>query len=165
MHLFTLMIIAVGFAAAVYGAQNRKILKTAIVILYAVSFISFSSFYFTDYRYCVSSQFRTGVGQAVETVNALGVKRVAVDRSIFHSQILIYDKTPTNEFIDTVEYENYPNAYLSAKSFTKYTFGIDYDNPGEFDAYIILNDKLDLFSSDDYYMYTFENYSAVIAKQ
>lgn len=165
MHFFTLMIIAVGITAAADGAKNRKILKTAIVILYAVSFISFSSFYFTEYRYYASSQFRTGVGQAVETVNALGVKTVAVDRSILHSQILIYDKTPTNEFIDTVEYENYPNAYLSAKSFTKYTFGIDYDNPDGFDAYIISNDKLDLFSSEDYYIYTFENYSAVITKQ
>ena len=164
-HLFTLMIIALGITAIIEGTKNRKALKTAIVILYAVSFISFSSFYFVDYKYYVSSQFRTGVGQAVETLNALDVERVAVDRSIFHSQILIYDKTPTNEFINTVEYENYPSAYLSARSFTKYTFDIDYDNIGGYDGYIVTNDKLGLFSSEEYYIYTFENYSAVVAKQ
>ena len=164
MHLFTLMIITMGITALIEGAKNRKTIKTAIVILYAVSFVYFSSFYFGDYKYYVSSEFRTGVGQAVETLNALDVETVAVDRSIFHSQILIYDKTPTNEFINTVEYENYPNAYLSAKSFTKYTFGIDYDNIGEFDGYIILNDKLDLFSAKDYFIYTFQNYSAIVKK-
>ena len=162
MHMFTLMTTSVGIMTVVEVTKNRKIVKSAIVAIYALSFLCFSSFYFGDYNNYVSSEFRAGVGQAVETVNTLHAENVAVDRSVFHSQILIFDKTPTDEFINTVEYENYPSAYLVAQSFGKYTFDIDYDNLGDFDAYIVPNDKLSFFNKEEYYIYTFENYSAVI---
>ena len=38
-------------------------------------------------------------------------QKVAVDRNIFHSHILYYDKTPPMEFKNTVKYEVYPYPY------------------------------------------------------
>lgn len=70
-------------------------------------------------------------------VNEQGFEKVNVDETMYYPQLLFYDQTPTPEFLETVQYKNYPAAFLSAKSFTKYTFGIN--TSGDYDAYIIAN--------------------------
>lgn len=163
LHFFTLIITAVG-VESIFCIKNLRFIKTAVISLYAFCFVLFSFFYFGDYNSVVSSEFRAGVGEAVELVNSRELQSVAVDQSIYHSQILFYDKTPHDVFESTVKYKNYPSPYLSAKSFGKYSFTLDYNNLGGYDAYIITADRTNWFADDKYEIYQFQNYAVAISK-
>lgn len=78
---------------------------------------------------------------------------------MYYPQLLFYDQTNTLEFLETVKYNNYPAAFLSAKSFTKYTFGID--RTGDYDAYIIVNSDGGKwqFSNEGYTIVEFDEFA------
>ena len=84
---------------------------------------------------------------------------------MYYPQLLFYDQTNTLEFLETVEYRNYPAAFLSAKSFTKYTFGID--AKGDYDAYIIANrdsQKFQFSEANGYTIVEFEEFAVAYRK-
>ena len=105
-----------------------------------------------------------GLGDAVELVKKKNCEQIAVDRSVYHSQILFYDKTEQKVFENTVEYEVYPHPYLSATSFGKYTFIYEYNDLKNFDAYIFPLSHLCFFSEEDFEITVFEKYAVAIAK-
>ena len=84
---------------------------------------------------------------------------ICLDSSIYYSQILFYDQTPTDVFLNTVEYSNYPSAFLHVKKFSNYEFGIDSENLDPEKVYIITNDMEYVFLKADFKTETFENYS------
>ena len=165
MHIFTLIITAVGICFVTFNGKYKKVKLSAIISLNLAAFALFFGFYFGEYNNTVSAEFRSGVGQAVEFVNDNKCQKVLVDKSIYHSQILFYDKTPQEIFENTVEYENYPSPYLSAKSFSKYTFDLQYDNIGGYDAYIISSGFADWFQNNNFDVYLFNNYAVALPKQ
>ena len=63
--------------------------------------------------------------------------RVYVDGSVYYSQILFYDQTPHRVYRETVEYGNYPAAFLEVEGFGRYVFGIDYGALEEGCAYLV----------------------------
>lgn len=136
-HIPLLICITLGLSAIFDYFKNTKTLVRVTAFLYAVALVFFGSFYFTKYNDNIKDNFRSGAGEAVAFVNEQGFEKVNVDSSMYYPQLLFYDQTNTVEFLETVEYNNYPAAFLSAKSFTKYTFGIDAN--GNYDAYIIAN--------------------------
>ena len=153
---------AIGVEAVVEFFENKdfNLANYTLAALYAVYFLFFASYYFGDYNWQISPDFRGGVGEAVEFVNDKDFESVNVDSSIHYPQILFYDQTPTDEFIDTVEYHNYPARYLTTKSFTKYTFGIDYENVDtSYDCYIIRVDQQGTFVSMGYTVEIFDQFA------
>lgn len=161
LHFFTLIITAVGIESIVC-IKHLKYIKGAVISLYAVFFVLFSSYYFGDYNTVISAEFCNGVGEAVELVNSRELDSVAVDQSIYHSQILFYDKTPHHIFENTVKYKEYPSPYLSAESFGKYSFTLDYNDIGDYDAYIITANRADWFAGKNYEVHLFQNYAVAI---
>ena len=165
LHLFTLIITAVGICFVIYCGKFIKVKLTALICLNLAAFALFCGFYFGEYSNAISPEFRSGVGQAVEFVNDKNCQKVLVDKSIYHSQILFYDKTPQSVFEETVEYENYPSPYLCVKSFGKYTFDLQYDNIGGYDAYIISDGFADWFASNNFDVYSFDCYAVALPKE
>ena len=164
MHIFTLAIISFGIYTAVNFIKHKKIAACAVITVFAICFTGFCGYYFVTGKRQISNSFSMGLGDSVKLVNQLKCKNIAVDRSVFHSQILFYDKTPQKIFENTVKYEVYPHPYLSAESFGKYTFISEYNNSGDFDAYIFPNDHLYFFSEDDFEITQFEKYSVAVRK-
>lgn len=159
LHIFSIAFIAVGINEIFDICKNHKIIKQGIICLFALNFITFGLYYFTDYNETVSYEFRNGVEESVEFVKSKGLTDVCVDTSIYYPQILFFDNTPTDEFLKTVKYSNYPSAFLNTESFTEFSFGIDYNNLRSHSAYIFPTDKQDSFSKSGYEIVNFDEYS------
>lgn len=159
LHFFTLTLLALGINEVFNIFKNHCVIKRAIICGYAILFVFFSSFYFGAYKEQISQPFNSGVEEAVEFAKSHNLSDVAVDSSIYYPQILFFDKTPTTVFLNTVEYTNYPSAFLQVKKFDKYTFGVDYNMIDSNKSYIFPKDKSNMFLSKGYKVQTFENFS------
>ncbi len=136
-HINLLFLVAIGLNSLFKYFKDTKALKRVFIVGYCVSLAYFCSFYFGNYNEDIKDNFRYGAQEAIEYVNEQNFESVNVDYHMYYPTLLFYDKTPTDEFLETVKYNNYPSEFLSAKSFTKYTFGIDVN--GSYDAYILHN--------------------------
>jgi hypothetical protein len=164
MHLFTLSIIAFGIYKTVGFVKTKKIAAITIALAFLICFGFFVNHYFGSGGKEISQHYSMDLGQAVELVKEKNCEKIAVDRSVYHSQILFYDKTPQKEFKNTVKYEVYPHPYLLATSFGKYTFIYEYNKLKDFDAYIFPLDHLYFFNEDEYDITVFEKYAVAFSK-
>ena len=165
MHLYTLAIISFGIYTTVAFVKNKKAAITAIFLAFALCFSTFCGYYFSKDKAEISKDFSGELGAAVELVNEKNCQNIAIDRNIYHSQILYYDKTSPQEFNSTVKYENYPAPYLKAVSFGKYTFISEYNRLGNFDAYVFLHSHLCFFNEEEFEITVFEKYAVAIRLQ
>ncbi len=158
LHVYTLVLIAVGLARVFNLLCNHAVLKYALVAGLAIHFCWFSSFYFGAYQKSLAVDFKTGLGDAVDFAKTLECQEICVDPSIYHSQILFYDKTPLPEYLETVEFKNYPAAYLQTDGFGKYNFNVNYDKLNEHSAYIVPLQNQNYFSANGYSVEIFDNF-------
>lgn len=114
--------------------------------------------YFTGYNHQISEVFRSGVGEAVTFIQERDFSQVTVDRSIYYPQILFYDQTPHRVYRETVEYGNYPAAFLEVEGFGRYVFGIDYGALEEGCAYLVPVEQRAAFAGDGWQTRQFEGY-------
>lgn len=160
LHFFTAMIIAYGIATTVRLFKHWSV-RSAIIGAYAVFFLLFSSGYFGAFATKIKGEFRAGVGEAVDYIRQQNYESIAVDSSVYHSQILFYDQTPQREFSKTVVYYD-PNAtYRSAARFGRYTFGVDDQNSDGYDAYLVRADAVKAFDSTKYDCKNFDSYAVL----
>ncbi len=97
-----------------------------IEVVYLVFFGFFTHYYFTEYSVQISSSFGKGLTEAVEAVSEFdGVVMLSSD--IHYPKILLLTETPPQDFIQTVEYKNYPAAFLSPLRYGRWRWGIDED--------------------------------------
>ena len=137
-----LFIPVVMLAAFCLGKIRSKWVLLGIAAYFVFFMISFEKAYFTTYDDNLSGYFGTGLDEAVALANSKADK-VYLSSDIYYPKVLFYDKTPVEEFRNTVVYNNYPAAFLSTDSFTHYSYVFDAGDPSEDGAYI-LNDSYDL---------------------
>lgn len=165
MHLFTLSIISFGIYTAIKFIKHKKSAIIALCLAFGLCFTIFCGYYFSKSETKISKDYSKELGAAVELVNEKNCQNIAVDRSIYHSQILFYDKTPQKEFQSTVKYEEYPAPYLKATAFGKYTFISEYNKLGNFDAYVFPHSHLYFFNEEEFEITVFEKYAVAIRLQ
>ncbi len=155
-HIFTLIFITLG-AEFILSLLNKKFIYIAFSLIYLFNFANFINYYSTDYNNEISNVFRAGVYEATQFVNEEDFNLIVVDTSIFYPQILFADKTDIYEYQESVVYTNYPSSFLSVSSFTKYKFGIDFNNLIE-NCYMTHKDNANLFLEKGYNIEYFHNY-------
>lgn len=159
-HMYTLLCAAIGVDAFVELCKDKQLLKNTLIVCYALCFAFFCSYYFGDYNQNIANSFRYGAEDAVRFVNEKEFQSVNVDEGMYYPQLLFYDQTPTDEFLATVEYRNYPAKFLSVEKFTKYTFGVNYNNLDlSYDGYIIKTDKRSYFEQKGFEIEEFGYFS------
>ncbi|MBE6670808.1 MAG: glycosyltransferase family 39 protein [Ruminococcaceae bacterium] len=161
-HFYTLIFLCVGINQTVKLFSNPNLVKKAIVCAYTVMFVFFCSFYFGNYQNTIASDFRYGVGEAIEYAKEQQFELVYVDSSVYHSQVLFFDQTPNDVYRSTVKYNNYPSAYLNAKEFSNYVFTSNYSVLDKTGAYIIRSDMANTFESNGYNVKYFDNYAVAV---
>lgn len=130
---------------------------------YLCMFIGFEHYYFTEYREIMEYHFCEGLEDAVrEAVTYEG--QIYVSRGLKHPSILFLAEEPVTEYIETVEYYNYPNAYLEARSFGRFSYDFDPASP-DTSAVYLLNQNVDLapfeqagFTLHTHHFYTVAHY-------
>jgi len=130
--------IVILIALGIFFLEKLTFRRFAAIIaaLYCVLFIGFESYYFTDYVRESDPHFSRGLGEAVEFADSRG-EHVYFEQGTFYPKVLFYTKIPVERFIDSVEYEYYPAAYLTAYGFDKYSMWADPYHPEDNAAYVI----------------------------
>ncbi|MCM1188267.1 MAG: hypothetical protein NC541_03100 [bacterium] len=83
---------------------------------------------------------------------------VNVTDSVYYPQILYFSGTPQQAYLDTVEYSNYPSAFLNVICFDIYTIGVDYDNLGGHQAYLVEKEQSQKLADCGYQIEIFGQY-------
>lgn len=113
-------------AVGVWFLCSRVDFRSLIVplVLYAAVFVRFECYYFTDYAREVQPHFAAGLEQAMDA--AAGHEgTVCVSRDANYARVLFYTAQDPDEYRATVEYTNYPSAFLDVEGFGRYTFYFD----------------------------------------
>lgn len=115
--IFIPVIILAGLGT---GYLSEKFGKSVFYVTGGILLVLFACFEI----YCFSSfrPFPAGLDEALERADAIG-GTVYLDEDIYYPQVLFYEQIPAEEFISTVEYANYPAAYLKTDSFSEYKWG------------------------------------------
>lgn len=130
-----------------------------IGLFYLTMFMGFEHYYFTEYSKITDYYFCRGLQNAVEeAVTYEG--QIYFSRGLEHSRILFLTRVPVSEFIETVEYFNYPSPYLEAKSFGRFSCEFDASNPDK-NATYVLSQNVDLspFEAQGFTLHTYGYYT------
>ncbi|MBQ9686492.1 MAG: glycosyltransferase family 39 protein, partial [Oscillospiraceae bacterium] len=114
--LLPLVLCAALGADALCSLAGRHAAKLAVGLAaaYLIFFGLFARSYFTDYADALRGQFTWGVQDALETALA-HEGTVYVTDAVSYSKLLLIAEIDPYTFNETVEYERYPAAYLSAR--------------------------------------------------
>lgn len=124
-HTWVLIFMAIGIEQ--YIRLFKKIfphIDVVIAALYLVAFISFEHFYFTTYADNISQYFKKGIEPAVlyaENQHDAG-QSIHVGDSFNYEQILVFSTITPDEYKASVEYTNYPAAFLDISQCQNYIF-------------------------------------------
>ncbi len=155
--MLMLVFITQGFIF-IYQAVNKHAFFLPILYSFFFAlFLSFFGFYSSHYNNVISPIFKAGAYEAVQFADSINEDEIIVDSSIYFPQVLFADETSPFDYQETVVFKNYPASFLDVASFTKYYFGIDYNNLSK-DCYISPNIYSYYFEDADYFIENFSNY-------
>ena len=113
---------------------DRRALLAPLAV-YGALFAGFGYYYFTEYAQEAQPAFRYGLGEAVEA--AMGHEgEILVDRDANYACVLFYSGQDPDEYRATVEYTNYPSAFLDVDGFGRFRFGFDAGAPDRSCVYL-----------------------------
>ncbi|MBQ9685895.1 MAG: hypothetical protein IJV41_05000, partial [Oscillospiraceae bacterium] len=121
--LLPLVLCAALGADALCSLAGRHAAKLAagLAAVYLIFFGFFAKSYFTDYADALRGQFTWGVQDALETALAHEGTVYFTD-AVSYSKLLLIAEIDPYTFHETVEYERYPAAYLSARRIGRWRF-------------------------------------------
>ena len=152
-----IMVAAIGIYYLCSLIDLRYLVLPAL--FYLIMFIGFERYYFTEYSEMMDFYFCRGLEDAVtEAVSYQGP--IYFSRNQSHSRILFFTLSPVPEYIDTVEYFNYPAAFLEVKSFGRYSFDFNQFTPDVNATYCLSQDTdLSTFESMGFTLHYYGNYT------
>ncbi len=119
------------------------IVATLTATAYLVLFANFAAGYFKSYNEDAGYAFCTGLGDAISFAMEYASDEMPKDYAIYvsptasHSRVMFYSRIPVDEYIDTVVYNNYPSAYMSADSFGRFKMSFDAYSPDKDGVYVL----------------------------
>ena len=125
---FNLLIaLSVGVA---FFLSYPKILKL-IIAVYICFTVSFMHTYATKYNTLAADSFTPDLEKALTIAeqqhHQTGLTIYITDAAFIYPKVLFYTQPPTADFIKTVNWQNFPDAYLDASGFTHYRFIPNFD--------------------------------------
>ncbi len=161
-HIPLILMMAVGMAYIV--RKMREEIKSTGVLAVAVllaAFFSFEGFYYTTYAENIGSSFQEGLEEALSQAETLAGEEgdIYISSGISYSKILFYSEYPAPEYHETVQYTNYPAAFLDVSSFGRYHFGISGMYPGA--VLLISENEIEPYENAGYEVDRYENIGVV----
>lgn len=142
---FPLIICAVVGIQSACKWVNKRInwFGKAIATAYALCFLLFVGFYFTEYQNLIAPQFNRGLEEAVEFAKGVADKEEIIHVSdwISYPKILFYDEMEPDVFRSTVEWRWKKHPYMMINAAGRYVFETidEYDQSG---VYIMVRDRM-----------------------
>lgn len=131
-------------------------------VIYACYFASFEKHYFTDYKNQISWHFCKGIDAAMNYIETdlKKAESVKVSHDVSWPRVLFFAKPELNDFLQTVQYSNFPAAFLDAVKFTRYKFYFDENNLDGISVYLLSksNGASSTLENAGYEIREFDNY-------
>lgn len=124
-HTWILVFMAIGIEQYIRLFQEKFPHAAAVITtLYLVAFVSFEHFYFTIYEDNISQYFKKGIEPAVLYAEERSnfERTIHVGDSFIYPQILAFSTITPDEYKASVEYTNYPAAFLDISQCQNYIF-------------------------------------------
>ena len=157
---FILLATGIKFLIDKYGKTCAK----AVGVIYLISFLIFEGYYFTIYQDIISENQISGADKALEYAldkkDELDVEHIFITSRLRPAQVLFYTKTPTDKYISSVTWENYPSKYLQAANFDCFTWRENDRLASE--ILIVLASEAEEYEQKNYDVTYFENCAVVI---
>lgn len=157
-HIPMLILLTAGVAWI--GSWCRPFIARGIVVLYIVGFICFQGYYFTTYQEQISERQLAGADKAVEEALKIreqeGYEKIRVPNTLRHSQILFFTRWPLENYIETVQWQEYPARWLKTDSFGCFVWEKE-DNQGngcldEKMIYLITKEEKEQFEEEEWHV-------------
>lgn len=158
---FILLATGIKFLIDKYGKTCAK----AVGVIYLISYLIFEGYYFTIYQDIISENQISGADKTLEYAldkkDELDVEHIFITSRLRPTQVLFYTKTPTDKYISSVTWENYPSKYLQAASFDCFTWRENDRLASE--ILIVLASEAEEYEQKNYDVTYFENCAVVIS--
>ena len=133
------------------------------LVVYLFSFVRFESYYFTDYKNEINNNFCEGIEDALTFVK----EDLADDQSVYiapglnYARVLYLTEQDLDEYLSTVEYTNYPSAFLDVRSFGRYSFDLNTETePDNTSVYVVDDSFNDSYLVSRLYENGYNNYTS-----
>lgn len=141
-------------------ACGKIIWKYSIYILlgiYFISFIQFGHYYVTDYNKEIGFYFQAGIQDAIEF--AVEQEGDIYLNNVSYTKVLYCSQTDPKLYRQTVQYTNYPSAFLDVSSFDRFHFGYDINQVNADATYIIDISQKDAYQGLGFQIQEFQNFA------
>ena len=159
-HLSILLLATLGLTNLLrLLKKDFPFVSFAVFIVYSILFLSFEKFYFNTYSENIGMMFQDGleesVNYAMELSEQTGRETIYVSPEFIYSKVLFYSRLSAEEYTNTVEYSNYPSAYMNINSAGAFVFSFSTYSPDG--IYIISADSSASYESAGYTVEQFKN--------
>lgn len=147
--------------------KNHAFVRIIAVVTVSIFFGTFVHSYFWWYPKEASGAFFQGLGPSIRKAASATEKPICVTAkaNMPYISVLFYNQIDPQEFKETVDYENPGAEFQNARSFGRYTFGLDHCAGKEYGAYVLHRNEREQFGKDAFQLFDFEHYSAAIPRR
>ena len=123
-HISIIIFMSVGlYRVQQLLKKDLKYIPQVMTVGFCILFLCFESFYFGDYADGIGNMFQDGMEQAVLRAEELaGENEIIYVGDIDYPKVLAFSKLSPEEYRATVQYTNYPGAYLDVSQCGNYVF-------------------------------------------
>ena len=137
-HISIIVFMAVGiYHVQRLLRQELKYITEMTVAGFLVLFLLFENYYFGDYAKTIGDRFQNGMEQAVRYANDLAEdgETIYIGDWIDYPKVLAFSEVSPEEYMETVQYYNYPSAFLIVTQAANYVFNVIVE--GEDGIYVV----------------------------
>ena len=123
-HISIIVFMAVGlYRVQQLLKKDLKYITQVTAVGFCILFLSFESFYFGNYADTIGNMFQDDMEQAVIRAEELaGENDIIYVGDVDYPKVLAFSKLSPEEYLATVQYTNYPGAFLDVSQCRNYVF-------------------------------------------
>jgi 4-amino-4-deoxy-L-arabinose transferase-like glycosyltransferase len=135
-----------------------------VILLYLLSFIGFSGYYFNNYHKDIAEPFQYQANEAVQSAMNKTEGTICINKDVFYSNILFATQIPVTRYLDTVHYDpNFPTD-ATPLSFDRYVFGYDTTHLDKNWVYVIKSEDSATFIENGFSLEAYSGYAVAYNK-
>lgn len=141
MTIYGLYVVFVGVSHFAPLKEWKYYLLLVPVLVYAAFFSHFESYYFKEYGEMMHGYFCYGLEETL----VYALEHTDEDTEIYitpnasYARVLYYGKINVEDYLETVDYSNYPSPYLDVSGFDRFSFAVDENDEADGESAYILD--------------------------
>lgn len=126
LHFPIILCIVLGIARLTAWLKGKwRLLGGVIAAAYAVSFVLFTGYYFTDFQEKLGPAYDAGLEEALAYAKSVTDGEIVVSNEIIYPKILFYAQIEPKTFRETVVWRGEPGAFMRIDTVDRYRFGVN----------------------------------------